>query len=217
MTDTITVLIADDHPVFRKGLRAIIEAEANMEVIFEAGDGQSALDMIREKTPAIAVLDLDMPKINGLDIAKQVISEELPTSIIILTMYDDEDLFNRAMDLGAMGYLIKETAVDDVVRGINVVVEGGYFVSPRLSNHVIKQNTSLNHATSERLGLLKLTPAERRILRLIADDMSSSDIAEKLSISIKTVEQHRTNINRKLKISGHYSLLRFALQHKSQI
>ncbi|PLX29173.1 MAG: DNA-binding response regulator [Ignavibacteria bacterium] len=217
MSDLITIVIADDHPVFRHGLRDIIEAETSMHIVAEAGDGEAALQQIRQQQPTIAVLDLDMPKISGLDVAKLVFKEDLPTSVIILTIYDDEDLFDRAMDLGAMGYLIKETAVDDIVRGISTVAEGGYYVSPRLSQHVMKKNPAFNTGVQERLGLLKLTPSERRILKLIAQDVTSSQVAEKLAISVKTVEQHRTNISRKLDLSGHYSLQRFALQHKEHI
>jgi len=217
MSDSISIVIADDHPVFRKGLKDIVEAENGMEVVGEGGDGEAAIALVREYEPDILILDLDMPKLNGLDTMKRIVDEDIRVSVIILTMYDDEDLFNRAMDLGVTGYIIKESAADDIVRGISKVARGEYFVSPGLSNHVLKKNHTLKGSREERIGLVKLTPAERRILRLIAQDNTSAQIAEKLRISPKTVEQHRSNISRKLDISGHYALLRFALQNRENL
>jgi DNA-binding NarL/FixJ family response regulator len=217
MSDLITVVIADDHPVFRHGLRDIIETDASMRVIAEAGDGEIALKCIRKELPTIAVLDLDMPKINGLDVTKHICEEDLPTSVLILTIYEDEHLYLRAMDLGAMGYLIKETAIDDIIGGIRTVANGECYVSPRLSMRVRRKEVPLHDEMQQRLGLLKLTPSERRVLRLVARDLTSAEIAEELIIAVKTVEKHRTNISRKLRLSGHYSLQRFALQHKEHI
>ncbi|MBN1446844.1 MAG: response regulator transcription factor [Bacteroidetes bacterium] len=217
MSDLITVVIADDHPVFRHGLRDIIETDASMRVIAEAGDGKTALKHIRTELPTIAVLDLDMPEINGLDVTKQICEEDLPTSVLILTIYEDEHLYLRAMDLGAMGYLIKETAIDDIAEGIRSVANGESFVSPRLGRRVTRKDPSLNDEMQQRLGLLKLTPSERRVLRLVAKDLTTAEIADELIIAMKTVEKHRTNISRKLHLSGHYSLQRFALQHKEHI
>ncbi len=217
MPDLITVVIADDHPIFRHGLRDIIEMETTMRVVAEAGDGEAALRLIRKEMPTVAVLDLDMPKMNGLDVTEKICEDDLPTSVLILTIYEDERLYLRAMDLGAMGYLIKETAIDDIVNGIQTVADGECYVSPRLNSRITKEPPGLNNEIQQRLGLLKLTTSERRVLRLVAKDMTTNEIAEQLSIAMKTVEKHRTNISHKLDLSGHYSLQRFALQHKEHI
>ncbi|MBN1448108.1 MAG: response regulator transcription factor [Bacteroidetes bacterium] len=212
---TIDIVIADDHPLFRKGLRDVIESEEHLTILGEAGDGDSALQLISRHKPAVAVLDIDMPNMNGLDVSKKVLAGELRTRIVILTMYDDEALFNRAMDIGVTGYVLKDSAVDDIVQGIDVVAGGGYFISPVLSGLVMKKNSSVKSNKEEKIGLMQLTTAEQRILRMIAEEMTTTTIAEELSISPRTVEHHRSNIIGKLGLSGQYALVRFALQHKN--
>lgn len=214
---SIDIVIADDHPLFRKGLRDVIEAEQHLNILGEAGDGDTALQLISRKGPNVAVLDIDMPRMNGLDVSKQVCSRNLPTKIVILTMYDDESLFNRAMEIGVTGYVLKDSAADDIVQGIEIVAGGGYFISPVLSGLVMKKNSTMRNNKDEKAGLLQLTPAEQRILKMIAEEMTSSCIAEELSISPRTVEHHRSNIISKLGLSGQYALVRFALQHKAQL
>lgn len=213
----IDIVFADDHPLFRKGLRDVLETEDHLNILGEAGDGDEALRLIVRHNPTVAVLDIDMPRMNGLDVSKQVYSRKLPTHVVILTMYDDEALFNRAMEIGVTGYVLKDSAADDIVQGIEIVAGGGYFISPVLSGMVMKQNTSMRSAKDEKAGLMQLTPAEQRILKMISQEMTSSHIAEELNISPRTVEHHRSNIIGKLGLSGQYALVRFALQHKNSL
>ncbi len=215
--NTIDIVFADDHPLFRKGLRDVLEAEDHLNILGEAGDGDEALRLITRHNPTVAVLDIDMPRMNGLDVSKQVYSRKLPTNVVILTMYDDESLFNRAMEIGVTGYVLKDSAADDIVQGIEVVADGGYFISPVLSGMVMKKNSSMRGANDEKAGLMQLTPAEQRILTMISREMTSSHIAEELNISPRTVEHHRSNIIGKLGLSGQYALVRFALQHKNSL
>jgi len=213
----IDIVFADDHPLFRKGLRDVLETEDHLNILGEAGDGDEALRLIVRHNPTVAVLDIDMPRMNGLDVSKQVYSRKLPTHVVILTMYDDEALFNRAMEIGVTGYVLKDSAADDIVQGIEIVAGGGYFISPVLSGMVMKKNTSMRNTKDEKAGLMQLTPAEQRILRMISQEMTSSHIAEELNISPRTVEHHRSNIIGKLGLSGQYALVRFALQHKNSL
>jgi DNA-binding NarL/FixJ family response regulator len=217
MSEQLRIVIADDHPLFRSGLRHTVEKEAGFTVVAEAGDGKTALDHVRAFDPSIVVLDLEMPVMNGLDAAKQIIRERLPAAIIILTMYDDEEMFNEAMDIGVLGYILKDSATVDIVRGIETVARGEYFISPSLSTVALKTRQSGNVSVDNRLGLLTLSPSERRILRLVADNRTSSEIAEVLGISARTVDNHRTNICHKLGLNGTNSLLRYALTHRAHL
>jgi DNA-binding NarL/FixJ family response regulator len=210
----LSVIIADDHPLFRKGLRQAIEEDSTMNIVGEAADGGTALRLIEEKRPDVAVLDIDMPGMSGLQIAKAIQQQNLLVAVVILTIYRQEDMFNEAMDVGAWGYVLKESAADDILDAIHTVADGRYYISPRLSDHLIKRSTRVGKLLSYTPSLEDLTPAELRILRLIAEGKTSKDIAGLLSISYKTVENHRTNIASKLKLRGSHSLLKFAMQNK---
>jgi DNA-binding NarL/FixJ family response regulator len=216
VNERIEIVIADDHPLLRTGLRQVIEKEAGYVVVAEAGNGRTALELIRAHQPRVAVLDLEMPELNGLDTAKTILSERLPTAVIILTMYDDEEMFNEAMDIGVSGYVLKDSASTDLLRANRASVRGEYFISAALSNP-LRARQAKSAVSESRLGLLKLTPSERRILKLVAEQKTSSEIAELLSISQRTVDNHRTNICHKLGLNGINSLLRFALTHRTEL
>lgn len=218
MSTEITIVIADDHPLVRMGLRQVIEQEEGLRVVGEAGDGKTAYELIASLTPRVALLDLEMPQMNGLDVTQRVEREHIKTSVIILTVYDEEELFQEAMEKGALGYILKDSATMDVVRAIQKVCRGEYFISPSLSNYALKKTRASGLVANEsRTGLLKLSPSERRILKLVAEDKSSSEIADILSISQRTVDNHRTHICRKLGLTGINSLLRFALLHRHEL
>ena len=217
MTHPITLVIADDHPLFRSGLREAIVADTAIHIAGEAGDGEAALSLIRQHSPAMAVLDIDMPKMSGLEVARQLQKEKSDTDLIFLTMYKEEDLFNEAMDLGARAYVLKDSAVNDILSAIHAVADGKYYLSPTLSDHLIKRSARAEKMLRHTPSLEDLTTAELRILRLIAESKTSKEIADLLSISYKTVENHRTNIASKLHLRGSHSLLKFALENKSDL
>jgi two-component system, NarL family, response regulator DegU len=215
MNQATSIVIADDHPVFRKGLRGIIESSPKFHVIGEAEDGETALALIREHQPNIAVLDIEMPKMTGLDVARVVKNETLPVALIILTMYDDGDLFDEAMDTGIMGYVLKDSAILEIVRGITNVAEGEYFVSAAMTSMALQKIPEYQPQQRERLGLHLLTQAEKQILRHIAADKTTKEISEVLHVSRRTVDNHRAHICAKLHLSGAFALIKFAVKHKS--
>ncbi|MFA6541581.1 MAG: response regulator transcription factor [Bacteroidota bacterium] len=208
-----TIFIADDHPIFRKGLLEIISSEADVEVVGECGDGEAALKFISEQRPDIAVLDIQMPKMNGFEVLKKISELELPTKVVFLTMHSEEDVFEKAIDLGAKAYLLKESVTDDIIQCIHSVLLGKYYVSGSISDYLFRLNSKLK-AGNEKQGLQKLTSAETKVLKLIAERKSSREIAELLFVSVRTVENHRNNICTKLNLHGANTLLPYALENK---
>lgn len=214
MSNAITLIIADDHPLFRAGLREVIVVDPSLRVVGEAGDGEAALLLIRKHAPTMAILDIDMPKMGGLAVARTLQKEKSEVDVIFLTMYKEEDLFNEAMDVGARGYVLKDSAVNEILNSLHAVADGKYYVSPALSDHLIKRSARAEKLLRHTPSLEDLTPAELRILKLVAANKTSKEIADLLSISYKTVENHRTNIAAKLHLRGSHSLLKFALENK---
>jgi len=214
MKDAVTIVIADDHPMFRRGLRLEIETEPNWKVVGEAGDGNHAIELIRKLRPKIAVLDISMPELNGFEVVRSLRDQKLEVPVIFLTMYCDEDFFQRALDLEVQGYVLKDSAVIDIVSGIKAVSNGLHFTSPALTSYLIKSRAT-PQTTSLRHGLQDLSPTELRVLDLISEYKTSKDIAEELCTSPRTVETHRTNICQKLGLRGRHALMKFALEHKS--
>jgi len=215
MKNKIKIIIADDHPIFRNGLKQIIEEEEGIEIIGEAADGQKAIELIQEKKPDIAVLDVDMPKKTGFEVLKELQKSDDPVKIIFLTMYKEENLFNEAMDNGIRGYVLKESAADDICESIRLVAEGDYAISPLISKYLVKRMTMHEKLKKGKPSIDDLTHTERKILKSISENKSSKEIAEEYFISYKTVETHRSNISRKLELQGSLSLVRFALENKS--
>jgi DNA-binding NarL/FixJ family response regulator len=188
-----------------------------LKVVAEAGDGRSALEKIEQLLPEVCVLDVDMPGMDGLEVARQIQRRRLPVGIIVLTIHRDEDLFQEALDLGVKGYIVKDSAVTDIVAGIKSAALGEAYISPLLSRFLLNRKERAESLARQRPGLESLTPMERRILRLIAHDLTSKEIAEQLFISYRTVETHRTNICRKLDLKGNLALVKFAVTHKSEV
>ncbi|MCU0453579.1 MAG: response regulator transcription factor [Bacteroidetes bacterium] len=212
-----TILIADDHPVFRRGLVQIIEEEFAGARIVEAGDGSEALIAIHDHRPTIAILDVDMPKRNGLDVATEIRRRGLQVAVVILTMHDNEEFFNRAMDLGVMGYVLKDGVVGEIATCLEAVAAGRHYYSPLLADYWVRRDQAKTQVKTLLAGLAGLTPTERHILKLIAENKTTREIAEMLFISPKTVENHRSNIAAKLNVRGNNAVLRFALENKAKL
>ena len=217
MKKQISILLADDHPVYRDGLRQMIGADPSLKILRETGNGAEVLPLARELHPDIAILDMDMPGLNGLDIARARQRERLPFAIIFLTMYCEEDMFNEAMDLGAYGYVLKESAAADILQAIRTVAAGKHYISPTLSGLLVHRHTGAAKRQREPSPIETLTPAELRILKLIASDKTSKEIADALGLSPRTVENHRANMSAKLGLQGSHSLLKFAFENKSRL
>ena len=217
MPEQTRILIADDHPIVRNGLRQAIQSDPGLTVVAEAANGQDALARIQELVPAIAVLDIDMPKLDGFGVARELRHQRLPVKIVFLTMHSAVDLFEAAMDLGAQGYVLKESALTEIVHGLNAVIAGEHYVSPSLTSHLIKRRSRTDTFEKAQHGLSDLSATERRILQMIAAGKSSKDIGAELFIHHRTVENHRTNICQKLGIAGPHALLKFAMQHRGEL
>ncbi|MGH9841531.1 MAG: response regulator [Blastocatellia bacterium] len=217
MANEIRIVIADDHPIYREGLRRVIERDAALRVLAEAGDGEEALAQIETCRPDVAVLDLDMPKLDGFGVVRALGEKRLDVAAIFLTMHKDEDAFNEAMNLGVKGYVIKDSAVTDIVQAIRAVAAGQDFISPQLSGFLLRRARRNADLVERKPSLNDLTPAERRVLHLIAEGKVNKEIAEALFVSVRTVEHHRSNICAKLGLNGKHALLTFALTHKSEL
>lgn len=209
MNKKIKLIVADDHPLLRQGLLFILNKNENFDIVGQASNGQEALDLIREHKPDIAILDIQMPKLDGFEVAKTVIKEKMEVEIIFLTMFKDAELIKKVIDLGIKGYVLKENAVNDIVNCIESVADGKFFISPQASDILISQKKEKKKSENE-----LLTPSEKRILVLITQDKSSKEIAEELFLSVKTIENHRSNICKKLGITGNSALLKYALKNK---
>ena len=217
MDHKIHVVIADDHPVLRRGLHGVIETDPKFRVVAESGDGEAALAQIEQLKPHIAVLDVDMPRLDGLGVACEIGKRKLPVKIVFLTVHGEEDLFHAAMASGANAYLLKDTASTEIVRALRAVADGHNYVTPSLTAHLIRRSRQAQTLGERRSGLQDLTPTERRVLSLVARQRSSREIAQELFIHYRTVENHRTHICQKLGLRGHNALFKFAIEHKSQL
>jgi DNA-binding NarL/FixJ family response regulator len=213
----VKLLIVDDHPVFRRGLRQVIEENLRFHVVGEAADGESAMKMIADLKPNIAVVDIDMPRLNGLELVRALQKINSTVTTVFLTMYGEEDMFNAAMDLGVKAYVVKESAADDILAALERVYQGETFISPALSDIGKRRTHRVQQLLLSKPQIEDLTSAERRILKFIAEDRTSKEIADLLKISVKTVENHRLNMCHKLNLHGSHSLLKFAFEVKAYL
>ncbi len=217
MTSPIRLLIADDHPLLRGGLRQVIETDARLHIVAEAGDGATALQLLALHKPDVAVLDIEMPQLTGFALLREMRAQRLATAVVFLTMYRDEDMFNEALDLGALGYVLKDSATTDIAAAIKAAAAGQPYISPAISAFLFNRATRTTALIQKLPSLNDLTPTERRVLKLIAENKTSKQIAAELFISYRTVENHRANICQKLELKGSHSLLKFAFEHKSEL
>jgi DNA-binding NarL/FixJ family response regulator len=215
MFEEIHLVVADDHPIVRKGLCQVIREQPDLKVVAEAGDGATALALIESLKPRVAIVDLDMPKLDGFGVAIAILKLQLPVEVIFLTMHSEVDLLHRAMDLGK-GFVVKESALVDIVNSIRSVASGGSFVSPSMTAALLDRRGRTKALRASTPAIDDLTPSERRILGMIASGKATKEIAAELNIHPRTVDSHRASICQKLELSGTNSLLRFALEHKAQ-
>ncbi len=211
----IKIIIADDHPLMRSGVKSVLLSNEQIEIVAEAKDGEEAYNFIIKFKPDVALIDVEMPKMTGLEIARKLGFEKIETRIIFLTMYKEEDMFNEAMDSGAFGYVLKENAVEDVLESVKIVAEGRHYISPMISGYLVSRLNKQKDFSLKTPSINDLTKAERIILKHISLEKTTQQIADELHISYKTVENHRNNISKKLNLSGSHSLVKFAINNKS--
>ena len=209
-----TILIADDHPIFRSGLKAVIESDPSFVVAAEASDGEEALDLIGTTRPDIAILDYNMPKLNGFAVLERLLKLQPDVIPVMLTMHNDEAMFAKAFELGVRGYVLKDSASVDIVNCLHAVARGQIYTSAAVTTYLYKRASSDKKTVD---GLGSLTPTEKKVLRLIADYKTSREIADELCVSVRTVENHRSNISSKVRVTGSHSLFKFAVQHRSEL
>lgn len=211
------ILIVDDHPLFRKGIKAVLTDYENVTVIGEAGSGEEAFSIIEKLHPDIIVLDLQLPGMSGVDLSRKVKAIFPDTKIILLTMHKEEGIFNKSFEYGIDAYLLKENAVDEVIKAIEVVSEGNYYLSPLVAQYLMKQNINEKKLAKENSGMQYLTEKEKEVLQFIAMNKTTKEIASELFLSSKTIENHRANICKKLNISGPNALLKFIIENKNRL
>jgi DNA-binding NarL/FixJ family response regulator len=217
MKAEVKVVIADDHPFFRQGLRQAVEKDPLLKVVGEAADGATAVAQIEHTAADIAVVDVDMPNGDGFEVLRTLKQHESPVSIIFLTMHKDERLLNAALDLGVKGYLLKDSAETEIITGIKEVAAGREYVSQALIGYLINRGRRVKRLLMEKPAVARLTPTERKILALLADYKTSKEIAQELFISPRTVDHHRANISEKLDLHGSHALIKFASEHRSEL
>lgn len=213
MKNKIKLIIADDHHIFRKGILSILKEDDSIEIISEASTGQDAFNLIKSLNPDIALLDIDMPILSGLDVARKVNNNNLDTKIVILTIHKDKEYFDEAIELNIKAYILKDSIANDLIDCIKEVASGNYYISPAISGYLVK-----NKKQSSKASLLeKLTPTELQIVKLLSQNKTSSQIADELFRSVRTIENHRNNICKKLDLSGQNALLLFAYENKKDL
>lgn len=207
----ISIVLADDHQVVREGLRRLLEGEPDFDVVGEAGGGVEAIQVVEALKPTVLILDMMMRDMNGIEVTRQVRKRVPQTQIVILSMHSNEAYVLEALRAGAGGYVLKESSSDDLAHAVRQVVEGRRYLSSPLSERAIEVYTqSIERDTLDPYETL--TDREREVLYMVAQGYTSSEIAERLYISQRTVETHRTNLMHKLDLRNHTHLIRYALQ-----
>lgn len=200
MSEVKTIVLVDDHPIFRRGLAEVIAEDENYKVVAEAGDGEEAIDAILAHRPEFVILDVSMPKMDGFDVLVKASQWASPPAFIMLTMYDDEAYLKKALEYGAKGYLLKDNAEQEIMNCLTLVGRGKPYISASVSWQLTKPAET---------GQDKLSPAERRVFSLVSDFKTNPEIAKLLSVSTRTVENHRARICKKLGLKGPHALTQY--------
>jgi len=206
----ISVLLADDHLIVRQGMRALLNAQPDIEVVGEASDGFELLELIGKLIPQVVITDIAMPNLNGIEAARQIQKRYPNTRIIILSMHSAMSYVVRTLRSGALGYLLKNDGFDEVILAVRAVMQGRRYLSPQIPGLTLDAFLAANDGSQDPQG--SLTGREREVLQLIAEGHTSSQIAEKLNVSVRTAEKHRANLKAKLGLTSQAEIVHFAIQ-----
>ena len=217
MGEPIRLVIAEDHPFFRDGLRRALDRCEAFQIVAETADGPAALEQIRAHRPDVAILDIGLPRMNGFAVVRKLREEGIPVAIVFLTVHDDEAMFEAALELDVRGYLLKDCTDAEMVRCISAVAAGQHYTSPSMTTYLVNKTQRVERFAQQTPGLGLLTAQERTILRAIARDRSSKEIAAEMGIARRTVDAHRSNICRKLEIHGQHALARYAVRNRADL
>lgn len=207
----ITILLADDHKIIRDGLRSLIEKQVDMEVVGEAEDGRTAVELTSKLTPDVVVMDIGMPDLNGIEATRQVVSTVQNVKVVALSMHSDKRFVSGMLKAGAVGYLLKDCAFDELTKAIKTVMAGHIYLSHNITGVVVEDYIQMA-ASTDFSSLSKLTPREREVLQLLAEGKNTKEIAYSLHVSVKTIETHRLRIMNKLDIRTIPDLVKLAIR-----
>jgi two-component system response regulator NreC len=219
--DKTTVLLCDDHTLFREGIKAILRDERSIEIVAEADNGREAVSKAQRLEPDIVLMDIAMPDLGGFEATSRILKSNPKTKILILTMYEEEEVITRCLRAGAAGYVLKDAPRGDLLRAIDVVKSGGQYLSSRALRKVVSQHVtsprSVKAAKSVKSAATdyeRLSDREREVLKLLADGLAPKEIATRLLLSVKTVDTHKTNMMRKLDLHDRSAVIKYAIQRK---
>jgi DNA-binding NarL/FixJ family response regulator len=210
----IRVMVADDHGVVRKGVRFLLQQESDIEVVAEAEDGREAVRLAAEKRPGVVIIDIAMPHLNGIDAAARIVKSSPSTGVILLSMHSDEEFLIRALNAGAKGYLLKDSAETDLVRAVRAVAQGKTFFSPEIAQMLVEDYMRRLHQQGLQDSYGLLTEREREVLQLLAEGKSNKEAAAILGLSLHTVETHRTNFMQKLGLHNTAEIVMYAMRKR---
>ncbi len=211
--DRIRVVLADDHPVVLAGIRALLNADPEVELVGEATDGGEALPMIRAVAPDVAVVDVSMPGLNGLELTERVTGECPGTRVLVLTVHEDAAYVQPLMRAGARGYLLKRSAADDLLRAVRAVASGGVYLDPSIAGHALAATSGSDGRPGTAEGREPLSPREAETLRLIAQGFSNKEIARRIDVSVKSVETYKARAAEKLGLRTRAEIIRYGAAH----
>jgi len=209
----IRVLIAEDHHLVRQGIRALLEKASDIQVIGEVQDGQEAVEQAAQCRPDVIVMDLSMPRLNGIQATEEIRAQHLPSQVVILSMYSDETLVRQALRGGAKGYLLKRSVAEELPLAVRAAARGEAFLSSTISGSIVASALAQPSTAEEQTPFERLSAREKQVLKLVAEGNTNNAIAQIMKISVKTVEKHRTNLMTKLNVHDTAGLVRVALKH----
>ncbi len=210
----ISVILAEDHHLVRQGIRALLEKTEDIQVIEEAGDGQEAVELTALLKPDVLLMDIAMPRMNGIQATERICVQCPGTQVVILSMYSDDSLVSQALQSGARGYLLKRSITDELLIAVRAAHRGEIFLSPAISKTILEDFLTQQAVSGESTPIDRLTPRQRQVMQLIAEGNTNAAIAQNLGVSIKTIEKHRTNLMDKLDVHDLAALVRLAVKHK---